>query len=388
MITTPQGGTRAYTVRCSSCGTPAGYPAYRCALDGAPLAVDAAPLGRGQRLTDPDFSGVWRHRVVLPETRHAVTLGEGRTPLLASDLQPTANRDSRLLLKLESLNPTLSFKDRAMALGSSIALDLDLEGLLLASTGNAAVSAAAYAARAGLACRVVVGSGSGASRKLEIAREHGADVVVVDGDYSTAYERATAGEQDGFLNVTTTHRNPLLAEAYRGLAVELVEQLGKAPAVVVVPIGAGPLAVGVWRGFTDLLAAGQLSEAELPRVVGVQAAACSPLARAWGKEDPLASLTEPFAASPTSAGAIADALRGYELEGLLTLDAIAASGGTVVAVDEAAIDAAVRNLAREGVSVEPAAATGLAAVETHQLAESGENVVLLLTGHGAKEPST
>lgn len=387
MITTSQGGTRAYTVRCSSCGTPTDYPAYRCTLDAAPLVVDAAPLGHGQGLTDPESSGVWRHRVVLPETRNATTLGEGGTPLLACELQPTENRESRLFLKLESLNPTLSFKDRAMALGSSIALDLGLEGLLLASTGNAAVSAAAYAARAGLACRVVVGSGSGASRKLEIAREHGADVVVVDGDYSTAYERATADEQDGFLNVTTTHRNPLLAEAYRGLAVELVEQLGKAPEVVVIPIGAGPLAVGVWRGFTDLLAAGQLSEAELPRVVGVQAAACSPLARAWGEKDPLAVLIEPLAAGPTSAGAIADALRGYELEGLLTLDAISASGGTVVAVDETAIDTAVRNLAREGVSVEPAAATALAAVESHRLSESGEDVVLLLTGHGAKEAS-
>ncbi len=385
MIVTPQGGTRPYTVRCSSCGTPAAYPAYRCASDGGPLTVDAAPLAAGTRLMDPSQSGVWRHRKVLPQTTHAITLGEGGTPLLTTELQPAANRESRLLLKLESLNPTLSFKDRAMALGSSVALDLGLEGLLLASTGNAAVSAAAYAARAGLSCRVVVGSGSGASRKLEIAREHGADVIVVDGDYSTAYERVTADELDGFLNVTTTHRNPLLAEAYRGLAIELVEQLGSAPALVVVPIGAGPLAVGVWRGFTDLLAAGHLGESELPRVVGVQAAACSPLARAWGQGDPLGSLTQPVEAGPTSAGAIADALRGYEREGLLTLDAIRASGGSVVAVDETAIVAAVQSLAREGVSVEPAAATALAAVESHRLTQDGEDVVLLLTGHGAKE---
>jgi threonine synthase len=385
MTVTPEGGRRPYTIRCSSCGTPDTYPAYRCTLDGAPLVVDAAPLGSGTRLTEPGVPGVWRHRMVLPETTHAVTLGEGDTPLLASELQPAANPDARILLKLESLNPSLSFKDRAMALGSSVALDLGLEGLLLASTGNAAVSAAAYAARAGLACRVVCGSGTGASRKLEIAREHGADVVVVEGDYSTAYETATAGERDGWLNVTTTHRNPLLAEAYRGLAIELFEQLGGAPAAVVVPIGAGPLAVGVWRGFTDLLTTGQLTRAELPRVVGVQAAACAPLARAWGEADPLGSLTAPFVAGPTTAGAIADALRGYEREGLLTLDAISASGGTVVAVDEVAIAAAVRSLARTGVSVEPAAATALAAVETHRLTEDGGSVVLLMTGHGAKE---
>jgi threonine synthase len=385
MTVTSQGGRRPYTIRCSSCGAPHAYPTYRCTVDGAPLVVDAAPLAPGTRLTVPGVAGIWRHGMVLPETTHAVTLGEGETPLLASELRPVANPGARFLLKLESLNPSLSFKDRAMALGSSLALDLGLDGLLLASTGNAAVSAAAYAARAGLACRVVCGSGTGASRKLEIAREHGADVVVVDGDYSTAYETATAGEQDGWLNVTTTHRNPLLAEAYRGLAIELFEQLGGAPAVVVVPIGAGPLAVGVWRGFTDLLTTGQLTETELPRVVGVQAAACAPLARAWGQADPLGSLMAPFAAGPTAAGAIADALRGYEHEGLLTLDAIAASGGTVVAVDEFAIDAAVRSLARAGVSVEPAAATPLAAVETHRLAEDGESVVLLVTGHGAKE---
>jgi threonine synthase len=376
------GGRRDYTVRCTACVAPAAYPAYRCDRCGAPLMLDLAALGAGEHRPGPGI-GAWRHAGMLPRTQHATSLGEGGTPLV-----PLADRQSTVYAKMESLNPSLSFKDRAMALAASTALDLGLDGLVLASSGNAAVSAATYAAAAGLRCRIFCATGSNAQAKLDVARAHGATVELVDGHYSDAYARAAKAEKGGWLNVTTTYRNPLLAEAYRPVAAELVEQLGAAPGVVVVPIGAGPLLHGVLRGFEDLRAAGVTSA--VPRMVGVQAAACAPLARAWRSPDWPAALATPVTVGPTAAAAIADALQGYADEGLLTLAAVRDSGGTIVAADEPRIAAAVDYLAHRGLLVEPAAATALAALDdaaVARLAEPGSAVVLMLTGHGAKEPS-
>ncbi len=357
---------RTYTVACVRCGHPAPYPAYRCAVCDSPLelrlsAADCAP-GEGR--------GLWRHAGMLPAARHAVTLGEGGTPLLPWD--------GDVHVKLESLNPSLSFKDRAMALAASVALDLGLDGLVLASTGNAAVSAAGYAAAAGLGCRVYCATGSNAGSKLDTARAHGAEVQLVEGHYSDAYAAAARAAEGSWLNVTTTYRNPLLTEAYRPIAAELVADLGGAPDTVVVPVGAGPLLRGILLGFRDLRAAGRIDR--LPRMAGVQAAACAPLARAWTARDWRSSLREPMTVGPTAAAAIADALRGYEDEGLLTLDAVRESGGSVVAVDEAAIAAAGHRLARRGLFVEPAAAAAVAALDL----VAGGRTVAVLTGHGAK----
>jgi threonine synthase len=350
---------RAFTVACVRCGHADDYPAYRCTDCDAPVslrlaAADCTP-GAGQ--------GLWRYAGMLPFARHAVTLGEGGTPLL--------NFDRDLYVKLESLNPSLSFKDRAMALASSVALDLGLRGLVLASTGNAAVSAATYAAAAGLECLVYCATDSHAGTKLDVARAHGASVHLVDGDYSDAYAAAARASGQGWLNVTTTYRNPLLTEAYRPIAAELLADLGRAPDTVVVPVGAGPLLRGIWLGFGDLHDAGLVSR--LPRMVGVQAAACAPLARAWAAPDWSASLRQPLSVGPTVATAIADALRGYPDEGLLTLEA----ASTIVAVPDSTIVAARELLARRGLFVEPAAAAAIA------VPRAGLTVAIL-TGHGAK----
>lgn len=351
--------TRTFTVACVRCGHEEQYPAYRCTECDAPVslrlsAADCTP-GAGH--------GLWRYAGMLPSTRHAVTLGEAGTPLLRFD------RD--LHVKLESLNPSLSFKDRAMALAASVALDLGLRGMVLASTGNAAVSAATYAAVAGLDCRVYCATGSNAATKLDVARAHGADVRLVDGDYSDAYAAAAHAAGQGWLNVTTTYRNPLLTEAYRPIAAELVADLERAPDTVVVPVGAGPLLRGIWLGFRDLHDAGLV--ARPPRMVGVQAAGCAPLARAWTAADRSASLRSPLVVHPTVATAIADALRGYEDEGLLTLEA----ASSIVAVTDPAIVAARELLARRGLFVEPAAAAAIA------VPRDGLTVAML-TGHGAK----
>jgi threonine synthase len=386
-VTAPVHGRRDYRVRCAECLTEApALPAYECPTCGGPLVVDAAAATPDDLLLHAGATGVWRHAGLLPVTRSAVTLGEASTPLLPLTTTSLEAYGARVFGKLESLNPTLSFKDRGMALAASVATDLGLEGLSLASTGNAAVSAAAYAAAAGLPCRIVCATGSRASIKLAVASAYGAKVELVDGDYSDAYAEARSAEAEGWFNVTTTYRNPLLAEGYRGVALEIYEQLGACPDVVVVPVGAGPLLRGLLLGFHDLREAGLTDM--LPRLVGVQAQACAPLARAWRSNDWRASLLEPSPASATAAGAIADSLRGYEREGLLTLEAARASRGTVVAVPEEEIHDAKQQLARQGHLVEPAAAAALAALGSptvKELTPSGGSVVLLLTGHGVKE---
>jgi threonine synthase len=333
----------------------------------------------------------------------AVTLGEANTPLLPlGDFGGSSAQ--RVWAKAEGANPTLSFKDRGMALAVSHALDREMTGLIVASTGNAAVSASAYAAAARLACTVIVGRASNAARKLDACIAYGATVVEVDGDYSDAYALAEERASEHVMNVSTTYQNPIIAEAYRAVAWEIVDQLGEVPDGVVVPIGAGPFLRGIWRGFLDLIDCGRTST--LPRMIGVQAAALSPLAGAYraGEDAERAgasaearrdawtgsllsfeSCSAP-ARAHTAATAIADALRGYENHCVLTLEAVQESAGSIVAVGEQAIEDAAAALRRRGLWVEPSSATALAALSADGLPELPPNasVVLMLTGHGIK----
>jgi len=399
MSETHGGGTRDHRFRCFLCGHAADEFGYDCARCGGPLllepdavsASDLEPAARGTR-------GPWRFPALLPRTRHRVSLGEGDTPLVPLTFVGAGGRP--VFAKLESLNPSLSFKDRAMAIGASAAADLGARGLVVASTGNAAVSAATYAAAAGLACRVLVGSESRAAKKLDACRALGAEVHEIEGDYSAAYARAGALEGDGWMNVSTTYRNPFLAEGYRSIAFELLEQLGRTPSAVIVPIGAGPLLRGIERGFADAVAVGRATHQ--PALVGVQAARVSPIHAAWLRRHPAdgvdraprAPASEP---GGTIATAIADRLTGYESHGDITIEAVERTGGTVVAIGEADIVEATRQLAAAGIWVEASAATALAALRADRAysdatrVESGDDqnapVVLMLTGHGAKAPA-
>lgn len=371
---------------CVLCREAAGGFRYECARCGGPLVV--APEQLGELRVDPTRHGIWHYRSLLPATTAEVTLGEGGTPLVALS-SSVSGLGADVHAKLESLNPTLSFKDRAMALGVSKAKDFGLRGLVVASTGNAAVSAAAYAAAAGLDCRVVVGTESNALKKLDACRAFGAQVEEVPGDYSAAYAIARSGEGEGWMNVSTTYRNPLLAEGYRSIAFELLEQLGATPAKVVVPIGAGPLLRGIERGFQDALHSGRTQT--VPQLIGVQAASVAPIYREWTRRHG-GTTARPVAPAhqggPTIATAIADRLTGYEAHGDITIAAVERSRGSIVAVGEAAILDADRRLASAGIWVEPSAATALAALsELPDVDTVAGPIVLMLTGHGAKAPT-
>ena len=339
-----------------------------CPRCGGTLAVSHEALRR-----DWEGTGMWRYRSWLPGSR-VLTLGEGGTPLLPSRLGPAVR------LKNEAANPTLSFKDRPVAVAAAMALELGAAGLLCASTGNTAVSVAAYGARAGLPVVCLVPDGTPAG-KLRLVTGAGARLLRVAGTYSDAHALAAAlGERTGWANLTTTYVNPYMLEGDKTVALELFEQLGRAPDAVVVPVGAGPLLGGIAKGFDEL-------GGDRPRLFAVQAAGCAPIVRAFEARAPVVA----WGAPSTRAGGIADPLAGYAADGDRTLAAVRATGGAAVAVDDASIERAAGELARgDGLAVELSAAA--AGAGYRRLREQGvlgpdELCVLVLTGHASKDPA-
>jgi threonine synthase len=351
---------------------------YACPACGSSLSVTYP--GTYELSDGTDDEGIWRYRTFLPVAEDPVTLGEGDTPLLeARRLDPSGG----LLLKNETVNPTGSFKDRPVAVAATVAQQLGLSGLLCASTGNTGVAVAAYAARAGLPAVCVVPETTPAAKMLQIEAV-GARIVRVKGNYSDAYELARAAAEDyGWANLTSTYVNPYMLEGDKTVAFELFEQLGeRVPDWVLVPVGAGPFLAAIHKGFEELGVSG-------PRMVAVQAAGCAPVVRAFEAgakevrewEDPV----------ETAASSIADPLRGYPEDGTRTLSVVRESGGEAVTVSEEETRKATIDLARsEGLLVEPGAAVAVAAYR--KLADQGsiregETAVIVLTGHGLKDPA-
>jgi threonine synthase len=325
------------------------------------------------------MNGIFDYARGLPEVPPAsrVTLGEGGTPLVSLPAAGAAIGVPRLSGKDEARNPTGTFKDRCMALCASIAVTEGAGGLICASTGNAGASAAAYAARAGLPAVILVPVGTPAA-KMAQAAVCGATVVAVEGSYSDAWRLAAeVAEPAGWLNATTTFVCPYVVEGTRTVAYEL-EAAGSAPDWVVVPIGAGPLLVGIHRGFADVQ--------RTPRLLAVQPAGCAPIVRAFER----GMAVEPWTGPATVASGLADPLAGYPEEGEITLQAVRASGGAAIAVDDDATIAAVRRLAEsEGLFQEPSGAialAGAAEARSRGIIGAADDVVLCLTGTGLKDP--
>ena len=316
-----------------------------------------------------------------------ITLGEGGTPLLPLTRLRDGENQRRIYLKTEGSNPSGSFKDRPLAVSVSRAREIGLNTVIIASSGNAGTAAAAYSARANLRCIVLVPAGT-PTAKVSQALAYGAKVIKVDGTYSDCFRLAlSSARENGFANVSTTYLNPYNLEGDKTIAYEMFTQLeGNVPDWIVVPIGAGPLLSGVYKGYRELLRLG-ITE-KLPAMVGVQASGCAPIAQAY--EQGTKRVHEWKEEVQTLASGIADPLRGYARDGKYTLATILESGGKAIAVTDEEILAAIYDLGRfEGVFVEPSGATAFAALE--KLTEEGtfkseDSIVLLLTGHGLKDP--
>jgi threonine synthase len=317
----------------------------------------------------------------LPTFEGAVSMGEGDTPLVPLDEVDVA---PTVYGKLESLNPTCSFKDRGSALLVSAVADptTSWEAVAVASTGNTAPSVAAYAARADVPCAVVVPSGTALSKLAQVAA-HGVDIYTLEGTFSDCFRTVQRASDERLLNGTAVYSaNPFVASANRTVAFEVVAELGYAPDWVTVPVGAGPLLGGTHFGFAELYDAGVVDTR--PRMLCVQAKGCHPIVEAFETGHEVRPWLEPIT---TTVGAIADPLDGYPEDGEATRRAVLDSDGSAVALADERIYAWTDRLAREeGVYAEPASAASVAAVDTGQIAPD-DVVVGLITGHGLKEPT-
>ena len=316
----------------------------------------------------------------LPVGQIRVTLGEGATPLLRlARLFPTRE----VYAKAEWMNPTGSFKDRGAAVAINAAMELGAQGIVVASTGNNAASVSAYASRAGLPCLVILPRGT-ARGKLVQALAHGAKVRAMDGDFSDAYALAEIVRREAdFANLTSTYVNPFMTAAHATIAWEVLEQTAGRVGSVVIPIGAGPMLEGIAAGFERAIRAGDLST--MPFLVGVQAAGCAPIARAFASG---LDAVAPWPTAPVGiAASINDPLRGYAADGTRTLRVLRRYAGVAVAVADDEIEAAMVDLGTsEGIAVEPAAAATLAALRHGGCPEMPEPIMLILSGHALKDP--
>jgi threonine synthase len=310
------------------------------------------------------------YRSLLPVTRDTpvVTLLEGGTPLLDAP-RLSARVGARVLLKLEGQNPTGSFKDRGMTLAITKALEEGAKAVVCASTGNTSASAAAYAARAGMTCAVLIPEGHIALGKLAQALVHGAKVLQVRGNFDEALTIVRRlGEKAPVTVVNSV--NPFRIEGQKTGAFEIVDALGDAPDVHCIPVGNAGNITAYWRGYLEYREAGHSTR--LPRMFGFQAAGAAPIVEGHVIEHPETVATAIRIGNPASwYGATA---------------ASSESGGAIEAVTDEEILAAYRFLAsEESVFCEAASAASVAGL-LRVGAPRDSTVVCVLTGHGLKDP--
>jgi threonine synthase len=362
---------------CTDCETASEPPSSRCnRCDGVVCYVERDEHALEQAVTGNPWEA-------LPVVEHRITMGERETPLVRLDAV-SDRLGIECYAKLESLNPTCSFKDRGSSLLASTVTDssTSFEALVVASTGNTASSVAAYAARAGVPCAILMPKGTAAA-KLSQAAEHGVSVFAVDGTFSDCFERAQAVASDRILNATAVYSaNPYVMSANRTVAFELTATLEEPPAWISVPVGAGPLLGGTHAGFRELREA-ELIDA-IPKQLCVQAQGCHPIVEAYERDRPVESWERPIS---TNVGAIADPLTGYAADGEHTRQAVIESDGTAIALeDETIVEWQAFLAENEGVYAEPASAASVAAIAESPEVKPGSTAVALVTGHGLKEP--
>ncbi|MCW3983250.1 MAG: threonine synthase [Candidatus Bathyarchaeota archaeon] len=330
---------------------------------------------------------VWRYRPLMPihESTKLVTLGEGGTGLHQSPHLGNELGMKHLYVKNEGENPTGSFKDRGMTVGVTKAVELGARHVICASTGNTSASLAAYAARAGIRCTVLIPSGKIAYGKLSQAMIHGAKVLQVRGNFDEALEFVLKLAEKHKSIYLLNSINPFRIEGQKSLGYEICEQLNyEAPDRIIIPVGNAGNISAVWKGLKEFHQLGLIKK--LPKMTGIQAAGSAPIAQAIKTDsDKIVPVEHPET--------IATAIRiGAPVSWKKAVNAIRESGGTAETVTDEEILDAQKILARiEGIFVEPASASSIAGLK--KLIKQGtvakdEKVVCITTGHGLKDPDT
>ena len=334
---------------------------------------------------DFEGEGVWRYNAALP-FEEGVTLPEGHTPLhrvprLEADVGVNALR-----IKHEGMNPTGSFKDRGMTVGVRVAQELGVGRLACASTGNTSAALAAYGARADLETLVLLPAGKVAAGKVAQAALHGARILEVDGNFDQCLDivQDLASRGEAYL---LNSLNPFRLEGQKTIGLEFMEQFfadyETYPDRIVLPVGNAGNTAALYKCFRELRKAGAIDESDVPAITGVQAEGSAPMVEAIEEgADEVRRWDE--------VETIATAIRiGNPVNAPKALPGIRETGGTAVAVSDEEITDAQRDLAGEGVGVEPASAAsvaGLRKLRERGVVDPDENVVCLTTGHLLKDP--
>ncbi len=329
-------------------------------------------------------NGVINHyRQYLPVTdaTPVITLNEGNTPLIqAGNLSRAIDERLDIYLKYEGLNPTGSFKDRGMTMAVSKAIEDGAKAVMCASTGNTSASAAAYSAKAGIKCVVLIPEGAIALGKLSQALIHNAQVLAVDGNFDDAL-RLVRSITDNYPITLVNSINPYRIEGQKTGAFEIVDSLGDAPDFHAIPVGNAGNITAYWKGYREYRDAGKSDN--LPRMIGFQAAGSAPIVAGHPIEKPETFATAIRIGNPAS---------WKQAE-----QAAADSTGGIWAVTDDEIREAYKMLAAtEGIFAEPASAASVAGVRKlvkegffdSVTPRDGEKIriVCILTGHGLKDP--
>ncbi|MHC3436556.1 threonine synthase [Natrialbaceae archaeon A-gly3] len=334
---------------------------------------------------DFEGEGVWRYSAALP-LEEGVSIQEGATPLYEV---PRLEEDvgvETLRIKHEGMNPTGSFKDRGMTVGVAVARELGVGRLACASTGNTSAALAAYGSRGDMETLVLLPAGKVAAGKVGQAALHDARILEVDGNFDACLDivRDLAGAGEAYL---LNSLNPFRLEGQKTIGLEILEAFqddyGTWPDRIVLPVGNAGNTSALYKAFRELVAAGELAPEDVPKLTGVQAEGAAPMVEAI-EED--ADEVRRWEDVETRATAIRI---GNPVNAPKALPGIRETGGTAVAVSDEEITEAQRDLAAEGVGVEPASAAsvaGLRKLREEGVVSADEQVVCLTTGHMLKDP--
>jgi threonine synthase len=372
---------------------------YVCAKCGGPLEIDidlgaiAEParlhtLWRERALSSEarDKSGVWRHRELLPFAADAqvVTLFEGNTPLYDAPRSAEYASLDALKLKHQGCNPTASFKDTGMTAAVTQARLLGAETVVCASTGNTAASLAAYAARAGMQCAILLPFGQVSAAKLAQSMDYGAAIREIDGNFDDCMRLIQELANEPSIYVANSI-NPFRIEGQKTVAFEILEQCAwRVPDHVVVPGGNLGNSSALGKGFSEMKRLGLIDR--LPKISVVQAEGAAPLAHLFsslaGKGEQIEFVDHP--------NTLATAIKiGSPVSWKKALRAVLESGGEVLSVTETELADAKAIIGRDGIGCEPASAATLAGIKKLVAAGSikkNQSVVAVLTGHVLKDP--
>ncbi|WP_187774394.1 threonine synthase [Lolliginicoccus suaedae] len=340
-------------------------------MTGAITDASSGPVHSGW----PGLIAAYRDRLAVGDDWQAVTLQEGGTPLLPAE-HLSEITGCEVYLKVEGLNPTGSFKDRGMTMAVTDAVARGQRAVLCASTGNTSASAAAYAAKAGITCAVLIPAGKIAMGKLAQSVIYGATIIQVDGNFDDCLELARKATSEFPEIALVNSVNPARIEGQKTAAFEICDVLGRAPDVHALPVGNAGNITAYWRGYKEYHADGITSS--LPRMLGVQAAGAAPLVHGAPVKNPETIATAIRIGAPASwNGAVAARDES--------------NGQFRAATDEKLLEAYRLIASREGVFVEPASAAsvaGLLAAHEDGWLEPGQTVVCTVTGNGLKDPDT